>query len=98
MSKNQIARLNDKVLTKPTVEETISQSEPQVQNTDLRPSHRDEALAATSTAKQRQPESSDSSQTSTSNRKQSDRFGEARKIILLKEDGGCDGFEETSRI
>ena len=35
--------------TEPPVEETTSQLEPQLQNTDVGPSHQDEASAATST-------------------------------------------------
>ena len=49
----------------PPAEETISQSEPQLQNTDVGPLHRDEASAATSAAEQQQP---DPSQTSTRNK------------------------------
>ena len=56
VSDNQIVRLDkDNVKAEPPVEETISQSEPQVQNTDVGPSHQDEASAASSTAEQRQP-------------------------------------------
>ena len=40
VSDNQIARLEeDNVKTEPAVEETISQSEPQLRNTDVGPSH-----------------------------------------------------------
>ena len=55
----------------PPAEETISQSEPQLQNTDVGPLHRDEASAATSAAEHQQPEPS---QTSTRNRKQPYRY------------------------
>ena len=45
---NQIARLEeDNVKTKTAMEETIYQSEPQLQNTDVAPSHQYEASAAT---------------------------------------------------
>ena len=95
---NQIARLDeDNVKTEPAVEETISQSELQPQNTDVGPSHQDEASAATSTAEHQQPETSEPSRTSTRNRKQPDRFGEPIPTNLLKKEGGCDGFNETSR-
>ena len=57
MSDNQIARLDeDNVKTEPAVEETISQSEQQLQNTDVGPSLQDEASAATSLAEHQQPE------------------------------------------
>ena len=66
VSDNQIARLDeDNVKTEPAVEETISQSEPQPQNTDVGPSHQDEASAATSSAEHQQPETSEPSRTST---------------------------------
>ena len=98
VSDNQIARLDeDSVKTEPAVEETISRSEPQLQNTDEGPSHQDEASAATSSAEHQQPETSEPSRTSTRNRKQPDRFGEPIPTNLLKKEGGCDGFNETSR-
>ena len=51
VSDNQIARLEvDNVKTETAVEETISQSEPHLQNTDVRHSHQNEASAATSAA------------------------------------------------
>ena len=51
VSDNQIARLeDDNAESEPAIEETISQSDSQLQNTDLRPSHQDEASAATSNA------------------------------------------------
>ena len=54
-----MARLDDhNVKTEPSVEETISQLEPHVPNTDVGPSHQNEAVAATSPAEKRQPESS----------------------------------------
>ena len=47
----QIARLGeDNVETEPSVEKTMSQSEPELQKTDVGPSHQDEAFAATSSA------------------------------------------------
>ena len=89
VSDNQIARLDDdNVKTEPPVEETISQSEPQVQNTDLGPSHQEETSAATSTAEQPQPGSSEPSRTSARNRKQPDRFGEPIFTHLLNKGGG----------
>ena len=49
MSDNQIARLDeDNLKIEPAVEETISQSEQQLRNTDVRPSLQDKASAATS--------------------------------------------------
>ena len=72
---NPMARLDkDKLKTEPPVEETISQSKRQVENTDVRPSPQDKTSAATSTAEQQHPESSEFSRTSTANRKQPDRF------------------------
>ena len=88
VSDNQIARLDeDNVKTEPAVEETISQSELQPQNTDVGPSHQDEASAATSSAEHQQPETSEPSRTSTRNRKQPDRFGEPIPTKLLKKGG-----------
>ena len=88
VSDNQIARLDeDNVKTEPAVEETISQSKPQPQNTDVGPSHQDEACAATSSAEHQQPETSEPSRTSTRNRKQPDRFGEPIPTNLLKKGG-----------
>ena len=85
VSDNQIARLDeDNVKTEPAEEETISQSEPQLHNTDVGPSHQDEASAATSSAEHQQPKPSQLSRTSTWNRKQLDRFGEHIPTNLLK--------------
>ena len=61
------------------------------------PSLQDEASAATSSAEHQQPETSEPSRTSKRNIKQSDRFGEPIPTNLLKKEGGCDGFKETSR-
>ena len=64
VSDNQIARLDeDNVKTEPAVEETISQSEQQLQNTDVGPSLQDEASAATSSANHQQPETSEPART-----------------------------------
>ena len=88
VSDNQIARLDqDNVKTEPAVEETISQSEQLLQNTDVAPSLQDEASATTSSAEHQQPETSEPSQTSTRNRKQPDRFGEPISTNLLKKGG-----------
>ena len=88
VSDNQIARLDeDNVKTEPAVEETISQSELQPQNTDVGPSHQDEASAATSSAGHQQPETSEPSRTSTRNRKQPDQLGEPIPTNLLKKGG-----------
>ena len=96
-SDNQIARLDeDNVKTEPAVEETISQSEQQLQSTDVGPSLDDEASAATSSAEHQQPETSEPSRTSKRNRNQPDRFGETIPTNLLKKEEGC-GFKETSR-
>ena len=52
VSDNQIATLEENnVKTELAMKETISQSEPQLQNTDVGTSHQDEASAATSAAK-----------------------------------------------
>ena len=88
MSDNRIARLEeDNVKTERAVEETISQSEQQLQNTNVGPSLQDEASAATSSAEHQQTETSEPSLTSTRNRKQSDRFGEPIPTHLLKKGG-----------
>ena len=85
---NQIARLEeDNVKTEPAVEEIISQSKPQLQNTDVGPSHQDEASAAISAAEHQQPEPLEPSRTSTRNRKQPDRFGEPITTYFLKKGG-----------
>ena len=88
VSDNQIARLDeDNVKIEPAVEETIPQSEQQLQSTDVGPSLQDEASAATSSAEHKQPETSEPSRTSTKNRKQPDRFGEPIPTNLLKKGG-----------
>ena len=98
VSDNQIARLEeDNVITEPAEKETISQSEPQLQNTDVVPSHQDETSAAKSAAEHQQPPSPEPSRTSTRNRKQPGRFGEPMPTNLPKKEGGCDVFKKTSR-
>ena len=88
VSDNLIARLEkDIVKTELAVEETISQSEPQLQNTDVGPLHQDEASAVTSAAEHQQPEPPEPSVTSTRDRKQPDRFGEPIPTNLLKRGG-----------
>ena len=88
MSDNQIARINrDSVKTEPAEEETISQSEQQLQSTDVAPSLQDEASAAKLSAEHQQSETSKPSRTSTRNRKQPDRFGEPIPTNLLKKGG-----------
>ena len=82
--------------SEPAFEETNCESEPQLQSTDVGPSHQDEASAAKSSAEHQQPEPSETSRTSSRNRKQADRFGEPIPTNLLKK-GGCDGFKEASR-
>ena len=68
VSDNQIARQDeDNVKTEPAVEETISQSEQQLQSTDVGPSLQNEASAPTSSAEHQQPETSEPSRTSTRN-------------------------------
>ena len=91
MTENQIAKLEEDNVK--TVNE--SQSEPQVQNTDVGPLHQDEVSAATLAAEHQQPVPSKPSQTSTGNRKQPDRFGEPIPTNLLKKGEGCNGFKET---
>ena len=86
VSDSQIERLEENnVKIEPTVEETIYQSEPQLQNKNGEPSHQSEASTATSSADHHQPESSEPSRIriSTRNRKQPDRFGEPIPINLL---------------
>ena len=96
VSGNQIARRDeDNVKTEPAVEETISQSEQQLQNTDVRPSLQDEASAATSSAEHQQPETSEPSRTLTRNRKQSDRLGESIPTNLLEKRGRTRWFQRN---
>ena len=84
MGGNQIARLDDdNVKTEQPVKETRFQPESQIQNTDAGASHQDEVFAATSTAEQRQPKSSEPSRTSARSRKQPDRFGKLISTTLL---------------
>ena len=101
VSDKQISILEeDEVEAEPAVEKTISQSKPlqnQLKNTDVGPSHQDEASAATSAAEHKQTEPPKPSRTSTRNRKQPDRFGEPIPKNFLINEGGCDGFKETSR-
>ena len=73
--------------TELAVEETTSQSEPQLQNTDVGTSHQDEASAATSAAEHQQRKPPEPSRTSKRNRKQPDRFGEPTLTNLLKRGG-----------
>ena len=88
VSNNQIARLEeDNVKTKSAVEETMSQSELKLQNTDVGPSYQDEASAAKSAAEHQQPEPPEPSQTSARKRKQPDRFGESIPTNLFKKGG-----------
>ena len=88
VSDNQIARLDeDNMKTEPAVEETISQSEQQLQSTDVGPSLQDKALKATSSAEHQQPKTSEPSQIPTRNRKQPDRSGEPIPKNLLKKGG-----------
>ena len=88
VSDNHIARLDgDNEKTEPAVEETISQSEQKLQNTDVGSSLQDGASAASSSAEHQQPETSEPSRTSTRNRKQPDKFGEPTPTILLKKGG-----------
>ena len=88
VSDNQITRLDeDNVKTEPAVEETISQSEQQLRNTDMGPSLQDEASAATIFADHQQPKIGEPSRTSARNRKQPDRFGEPIPTNLLKKGG-----------
>ena len=85
LSDNQVARLDeDDMKIEQAVGETISQSEQQLQSTDVGPSLQDEASAATSSADHQQPENSEPSRTSTRNRKQHDRFEEPIPTNLLK--------------
>ena len=67
--------------------ETISQTKPQIQKLDVRPSHQDEAFVATSAAEHQEPEPTEPSRTSTRKRKQPDRFGEPIPTNLPKKRG-----------
>ena len=88
VSDNRIACLDeDNVKTEPSVEETISQSEPEPQYTDVGTSHQNEASAATSSAEHQQPGPPEPSRTSTRNIKQPDRFGEPIPVNSIKKEG-----------
>ena len=87
-SDNQIARPDeDKVKTEPSVEESISQSEPELQHTEVGPPRQDAASAAISAAEHQLSEPLEPSRNYTRNRKQPDRFGEPIPINLLKKGG-----------
>ena len=90
MSDKQIARLvEDNLKNELAAEETISQSEPILQD---EVSHQYEASAAPPAAEHQQPELSEPSRKSTRNRKQPDRFREPiptnfnRNLILTAND------------
>ena len=98
VSHNQIARLEeDNVRTESPLDETISQSEPQVRYTDVAPSRRDEASAATSTVTKKNPsyQSFHKHQQETENNP-TDLENLYTQFSIKKEEG-CDGFEKTSR-
>ena len=98
VSDKQSARLDeDTVKTEQPVEETMSQSEPQVQNTDVGPSHQDEASAVISIAEHQQPEPSSvrENQQDIEN-KPTDQENLYRQTCL-KRDRGRDGFKEKSK-
>ena len=98
VSDNQIARLDaDSVKTEPAVEETISESEPHFQITNVGHSHQDEASAATSSAEHQQHEPSEPSRTSTRNRKQPDIFREHIPTNLLKKLGRMWCFQRNNK-
>ena len=82
--------------TETSLEKTISQSEPQLQNTDVGPSQQDVASAATSSAEHQQPEPPEPSRTSTRNRKEPDKLGEPMPTNCVKKERGCDDFKQTS--
>ena len=63
----------------------------------MKPSLKDEASAATPSAEHQQTEPPDPSRTSTTNRKQADRFGEPIPSNLLTKEGECYGFKQTSK-
>ena len=71
----------------PAVEMTISESEPQIQNTDKSSAHQDEVFAAKLSAEQQHPEPTEPSIRSTRNRIEPDRFGELIPTNLLKKGG-----------
>ena len=92
VSDNQIVRLEeDNVKPEPAVQETISQSKPQHQNTDVGPSHQDEAFGATSSEHQ-QTQSFHEHQQETEN-KPTD-LENLYPQTCLKKEGGCDGFKK----
>ena len=100
VSDNQIARLDeDNGKIEPAVEETISQSKQQLQSTDVGPSLQDEASTAISSAEHQQTETSEQSlyehQQETENNLTD--LEHLYPQTCLKKEGGCDGFNETSR-
>ena len=98
VSDNQIARLDeDSLKTEPAVEETISQSEQQLQSTDvdlhfkmklLQPHH----LQSTNNPK---PQSLHNHQQETENNPTD--LENLYPQTCLKKEGGCDDFKEPSR-
>ena len=91
----QIARLDeDNEKTEAAVEEAISQSQPQLQKTDVGPSHQYEDSAATPSAEQQQPEPSERLQEIENNPTDLENL---YPKTCLKKEGRCDAFKETSR-
>ena len=98
MSDNQIARLDeDNVKIEPAVEETISQSNQQLQSTDVGPSLQDEASAAhhLQSTNNPKPQSLHEHQQETENNPTD--LEDLYPQTCLKKEEGCDGFQETSR-
>ena len=98
VSDNQMARLDeDNVKTEPAVEETISQSEQQLQNTDVAPSLQDEASAATSSAEHQNPKPQSLHEHQQETENNPTDLENLYPQTCLKKEGGFDGFKETSR-
>ena len=98
VSKNQIARLDEGNLkTEPAVEKTISESEPQLENTDVGPSHQDEASAATSSADHKRPKPSEPARAPSRINNNPTDSENLYPQTCLKKEGGCDGYKENSR-
>ena len=92
VSDNPIARLEeDNVKTELAVEETISQSEPQLQNTDVGTSHKDEA------PHQLQSTNNPNHQSLHEHQQETENNPRDLENQYPKTEGGCNGFKETSR-
>ena len=82
--------------TEPAVEETISQSEPQLQNTDVGPSHQDEASAANHLQSTNDPNNQSLHKDHQEIENNLTELENLYPQTCLQNEGGCDSFKEAS--